>query len=114
MQTREGDVFYGVYTFNENLSVSLESAVPFYRALNMVAGIYIVSRSTIERFYGKPVCGFIQGWPLKLAENQRTDKYVMYISDDLSHCDRLITIGHELIHIILNIQGFQFDFQEFL
>ncbi len=112
MQPREGDVFYGVYTFNENLSVNLESTIPFYKALNLVVGIYVVSRSTIECFYGKPVCGFIQGWPLRLAKNQLTEKYVIYVSDDLSHYDRLITIGHELIHIILDTQGFPFDSQE--
>lgn len=112
MRTQEGDVFYGVYTFNENLSVSLENAVPFYKALNMVAGIYVVSRSTIERFYGEPVCGFIQGWSWRLTNNQRTEKYVMYVADNLSYCDRLITIGHELVHIILDIQGFSLDSQK--
>lgn len=89
--------FYGTYVFDESRSIQLESTIPFYKVLDRLAGIYIVPRSTIDRFYGKPVAGAIIGNPL--------GKRVIYVADDLSHCDRLITIAHELIHLVLEMQG---------
>lgn len=108
MQTNQsGDVFYGVY-HSGKMSIYLENADPFYRALKRVAGVYIVPRSILECWWGGG-CGLIQeyGWRNRVAQC----KYVIYIADDLSHSERLVTIAHELIHLILAMQGFSFGRQ---
>ncbi len=107
MQANQNEeIFYGVY-HSGKMSIHLESAEPFYKALGRVAHVYIVPRSTIERLnYGRG-CGLIVS--NKLGTERR--KYVIYVADDLAHSERLITIAHELIHLVLAMQGFSFERQ---
>jgi hypothetical protein len=100
------DVFYGVY-HSEKMSINLETVEPFYKALSRVSGLYIISRPQLKRFGGE--CGLV-------IERKRWDetawgKYVIYVAEDLPHPERLVTIAHELIHVILVLQGFSFERQ---
>ena len=105
--SQNGNVFYGIYNSGK-MSINLESAEPFYKALNRVLHIYIVPRSMIERFNNGRGCGLIVD-TVRYGMERR--KYVMYIAEDLPHSERLITIAHELIHLILTMQGFSFEQQ---
>ncbi len=103
-----GDVFYGVY-HSGGMSLDLSSTTPFHKALNRVAHIYIVPRETLKRFnYGKKGCGLIVGPRTYATEG---NKYVIYVAEDLSHSERLITVAHELIHLVLVMQGVSFERQ---
>jgi len=100
------DTFYGVYDSGK-MSIHLESAIPFYKALNRVSGLYIIPRSKLKSWGGE--CGLIIG--RKRWDETAWNKYVIYVAEDLSHTERLITIAHELIHLILTMQGFSFERQ---
>jgi len=98
------DVFYGIYHCGE-MSIHLESVEPFYKALNRVAGIYIIPRSIL---WGGG-SGLIKEhrWRNTMVQS----KFVVWVAEDLPHSERLITIAHELVHLILTMQGFPFDRQ---
>ncbi|MFA5998083.1 MAG: ImmA/IrrE family metallo-endopeptidase [Candidatus Paceibacterota bacterium] len=106
-ENQNENVFYGIYNSGK-MSINLESAEPFFKALNRVLHIYIVPCSVIERFNHGPGCGLVVDMARYRMERR---KYVMYIAEDLPHSERLITIAHELIHLILTMQGFSFERQ---
>ncbi len=102
MNAESDDTFYGTYSFCD-FTLDVTSARPFYSALNRVVCVYIISRSMMQRLFGKTYEGFLVGHNYPEDSSRR---YVIYCRDDLAHVDRLITLGHELVHIILEMQGY--------
>jgi Zn-dependent peptidase ImmA (M78 family) len=84
-----------------------EKIGPYRRALETVMVIYIVPRKFVLEHGGG--CGVLyRQW----SKNTERDRYMMYVADDLPHRERLITIAHELVHLILYERGRPFHKQE--
>ncbi|MDP2655246.1 MAG: hypothetical protein Q8P17_01660 [bacterium] len=77
--------------------------------------MYIIPRSSIEHFHGEPrlecACGLIVEHALMSCAGTIESKYTIYVAEELPHGERLVTIAHELIHLILVMQGFSLDSQ---
>lgn len=100
------EIFYGRYVSDRGLSLDIQSADPFYQALHKVVAVYIAPRSLLRGFRCQMCLGLIvEEERLHIPEN----RFFIYVARDLSHSDRLTTIAHELIHLVLTEQGFPLD-----